>query len=473
MRRRLLRRMMDQRGVAMITVLFIGATITIVASTAAFVTIQELRSSTDDRKAAAALSYAEAGVDRLLLSLRGGTYNWGNIRLAGCDAQHPPVRIQGQIGNGTFDAQLTVYNPNASTPSGKIPPGACAGRSDDPKIEQPFAITSTGRHPAARRVVRQELLIKASGLPVGIYSDRIDANGTGAMLNVSVVTPGNMTNRDKIGFTGEDPYYTLGDFYPGLSTTTPIPTAIHAVGNVTIKNQNEHPPSPNCTANERANPAQAVWDGSGTGTTLTSGCAGWGPDFPPTSRFTTADLARVTPRPALTEEDYNALKQVAKSSGYYCVQAGNNLSCSRQGGPFTTVSSTIENTHLGPLLSQPTFVAYFDYPAGGDPFGNSQEMKWHANVAPCSDDPATNRQAIVIVRNGSVHANAGSELTGALIIPEGGFDSNGNAVTHGTIIAKDMWIRGTMTFEMSECWVRNLPAPWLTVNPTRWAEVDR
>jgi hypothetical protein len=465
-------RFRDQRGVAMITVLFIGAALTIVSSTAAFVTIQELRSSTDDRKASAALSYAEAGVDRLLLEMRRGSFDWGDIRLAGCDATHPAVRIQGTIGNGSFDSSLTVYNPNGATAADRLPPAACVGRSTSPKEEAFFAITSTGRHPAARRVVRQQLSIQPLGLPIGVFADRVDGNGTPVMLSISLVSPGNVVGRDKIGFTGNDPWYKLGDFYPGLSTTTPIPAAVHAAGTVFDKGSSEHPPSPNCGANTRGTNGQSVWDGSGSGAPLSSGCPAWGPTFPPTARFTSTDLNRVSPRPSLSEQDYMTLREAAKTSGLYCTPSGGNFSCLRQ-GTATTITGTVQPGDMGGLVNVGSFVAYFDFPSGGNPFSNSNTVKFKAAIGPCSDDPAANRGVVLIIRNGSLSMQSGAVVTGAIILPEGRFDSEGNFTTHGTIIAKEFWLRGGATFEMSECWIRNMPAPFLDVTTGRWNEVDR
>ena len=67
---RFLNRVKEETGIAMVIVLFVGAALTVVASTAAFVTIQDFRAGGDDRRAAEALSYAESGVERLMLQIR-------------------------------------------------------------------------------------------------------------------------------------------------------------------------------------------------------------------------------------------------------------------------------------------------------------------------------------------------------------------------------------------------------------------
>src|SRR5918994_3207702 len=152
----MIRRLGDQRGVTMITVLFIGAALTALTSTAMFVTIQEFRAGTDDKKAAEALAYAEAGIDRMIQHIRLNT-NFGTLRRAGCGTT---VTVNGNIGgqaNRTYAAELAVWNGNAANPADRLPPAACSvapHNSTHPRSTVPrlLAITSTGEHPTARRV---------------------------------------------------------------------------------------------------------------------------------------------------------------------------------------------------------------------------------------------------------------------------------------------------------------------------------
>ncbi|MFP5298671.1 MAG: hypothetical protein ACLGHL_06775, partial [Actinomycetota bacterium] len=177
----------SQRGVAMVTVLFVGTALTVVASAAAYVTVRDLRAGGDDRRGAEALSFAESGVDRTIELLRsGGTYiqstptqanavrtgipTWNEMNEAGCALG--PLRLPiGDLGTGrTYDVQLTVYDPDQ--PIGQRVPAEpwtsandsqpiCSTRSSSPKptasdeTDHLFAITSLGEHPAAKREVLQ------------------------------------------------------------------------------------------------------------------------------------------------------------------------------------------------------------------------------------------------------------------------------------------------------------------------------
>jgi hypothetical protein len=487
------KRLTNERGVAMVTVLLVGAVMTVTASAASFAVIQDLRAGRDDQKAVGALAYAEAGADRLILEIRRGNLNWGQIRLAGCVDEvtgnpivtggRAPVTIAGDIGEGHYDADLRAYNSEASLAEDRLAPSgdACVGRSAAPRAPQQFAITSEGSHPASTRVIRQVITIKPKGLPLGIFADGVDGNGNVSMNSLSLVSPNNIVGRDKIAFAGRDPYYTINDFYPGwdASGTEKIPAAAHAAGEITTTTgspaeRTEHKapgPNPNCSANPTG---QSVWDGSKWGKPLTSGCAGQpiaGGTIarPPTSLFTTIDLKRVTPRPGLDDQDYQNLKEAAKSSGLYCFIPTSGAATCLKEGTSTTYKSVWQDGDT-PTVNQ--YVTYFEF-QGGDPYAGSNTVKWKAQVGPCSDDPAINESNIMIIRNGSLSMQSGAIVTGAVILPEGQFDSQGNFTTHGTIIAQDFWLRGGASFLMSECWVNNMPTTFLDITPSKWTEVDR
>jgi|GEM_PF-3126457 len=477
----------NERGVAMITVMLVGAVLTVTASAASFAVVQDLRAGRDDQKATGALAYAEAGADRLILAIRRGNLNWGQIRLAGCKGVvtggTAAVIIAGDIGQGKYKAELRAYNGEAATPADRLAPApdACLGRSAAPKGAQRFAITSEGSHPASTRVIRQVITIKPKGLPLGIFADGVDGNGNVSMNNLSLVSPNNIIGRDKIAFAGRDPYYTINDFYPGWDSSNAelIPAAAHAVGEIRLSDgsqnlRTEHKApglNPNCSANPSG---QSVWDGSKWGAPFSSGCpgqpiAGGTIARPPTSLFTTNDLNRVTPKPALDDQDYQNLKESAKASGLYCyIRISGTATCLKDGASATYKS--VWQTSDMPTANQ--YISYFEF-EGGDPNATSNTVKWKAEVGPCSYDPAVNKSTVMIIRNGSLSMQSGAVVTGAVILPEGQFDSEGSFTTHGTIIAQNFWLRGSATFEMSKCWVENMPTIFLDITPSKWTEVDR
>ena len=481
------RRLRNERGVAMVTVLLVGAVLTVTASAASFGVIQDLRAGRDDQKATGALAYAEAGADRVILEMRRGNVTWGRIRLAGCEGVVPngtaPLAVAGDIGEGRYEAEMRIYNPDATNPADRLD-NACSdparvALAGDPKKPQQFAITSEGSHPAAKRVIRQIITVKPKGLPIGIYADGVDGNGNAAMNSLSLISPNNIVGRDKIAFQGRDPYYTLADFYPGLPDTEQIPAAAHAVGEITLstgpQNQRtEHKapgPNPNCDANPNG---QSLWDGSKWGAPISIGCAGQPiaggtTASPPTTLFTTNDLKRVTPSPSLTDQDYLTLKESAKASGLYChIPTSGSASCLKQGSPVA-YQSVWQDPDV-PAAS--AYISYFEF-EGGDPYATSNTVKWQAEVGPCSYDQNIHESTVLIVRNGSLSMQSGAVVTGAVILPEGQFDSEGGFTTHGTIIAQDFWLRGSANFLLSECWIDNMPTTFVDITPSKWTEVDR
>jgi hypothetical protein len=487
----LMDRLRDQTGVAMITVLFVGASLTAVGSVAAFLTIAELRSTTDDSRAATALSIAEAGVDRMIETLRrGGGITWGHIRLAGC-GDNPPIVKEGSVGPGEFRAELTVYDPD-ETPDERIPSAdnaqeACIGRPLHPRFEQTFIVSSVGTHPTATRVVRQEVRIKSLNLPIGIYAKEAQSGGTANALSISLFVEGDIPRgRGKWEFSGIDPYYTLADFWPGLDANTFAPAALHATGTVNLNTgggpQYEHTVSPsaplNCTANGIAN-GQSQFDESSGGGTIPAGppCAGQTLPRPPDSFFSLADLNRVISVRNISEQDYLALKEEAQQKGLYCfIPTSGASSCTRLGGVwgFSPPGGNVQDSDVGPvLLENKVFVAYFEFQDTSEALDDN-EIKWKSDdVWPCSDDPDLNKFALIVVRQGSVSLEAGMKVNGAILAADGEVRSRGGNIFNGTIIAKSFDNSGNSQFQMNPCWVNNLPGPFLDVTPGRWFEVDR
>lgn len=486
----------NQRGVALMTVIFVAAALMVVSSTAAFVTVREFRAGSDDRKATEALAYAEAGVDRMIQHIRSsGTVTFGELRKAGCEPGTELSLPTTTIGSGTFSVTAWLYDPSGDTPVDKIATehprnkgtstpssyacdqAALAGN----KRTSYLAIESVGEHPAAKRVVQQVVEVSPRGLPIGIVADEINANGTAQTIGVSMISAQTIVGREKIVFQGTDPYYTMGDFWPGgpfppgISESTPIPSAAHAVGGIYMKaNGSEWQFSggpKNCAANANG---QSLWDGDGSGTEspdhgpITSGCAGQ-TGYPPDSYFSAEDYANVVKR-KLDAADHKALKQAAKSFGIYCSIVGNSQTCTKQGVSFPH-SGNFQDGDLSSLFAGGVlnFVVYIEFPSG---LPANNEVSWKANVWGCNDDPAISRSAVIVVRNGGLELESGADINGALLL-DGEFKYRGNVVFNGTIMASKFNIRGDSTFSLDECWVKNMPGPFLGVTPTHWSELDR
>jgi len=468
-------RLGDQRGVAMVTVLFVGAVLTAVTSAAAFLSVRELRSGLGERRGAQALSIAETGIDRFLIDVRGGSLDWGEIKLAGCPT---PITLSGDLGGGSFIAKLTIYDPtqpaaNRLGGNAAAPPCTTRVTARPPRgtaqscplyTSSCFAITSTGTITSggvvvAKRVVQELVQVGASGLPFGLSSDFVSAGGTPNANNISLLSRNDVQGREKLIFTGNDAYYLQSDFY-AWAPATPIPAGAHAVGSVYVKNASEHPPNANCTAS-----GEYAWDGSGLGDVNTAVCAGGNA---PTSKFTEQDFNTLAPESAITEQEYASVKATAQREGLYC---GPTLSTCTKNGVAHTLTGNIKASDIDGLPTD--FVAFFDFSA---PYSSGNSVNWDAvvNAAPttCSDGTPY-PQVTLVVRNGDLALTSGASVTGFVLVPDGTVKLGGNYTVHGTILSKETSLQGTGTVALSDCWVAHMPGPTLEVQRIRFGELDR
>lgn len=490
----------DERGIALVTVIFIGAAMTAVASVASFATIREFQSGRDDRRAAGAHAYAEAGIDRFIDFMKNGNITYNHLYSAGCPSTSGGVArpklalpvVNNAIGRGRFSAFLEV-----SDRSGRVlTPASCAGRPEDANDPLYVAITSTGRYPASTRVLRQVLKVQAAGLPVGHYAENVSGGGNPGMTGVSLVSETNITGRDQIAFKGLDPYYRLSHFYPnvpesfwtaqGKSSKDHIPAAAHAAGTMWLKSNASGAEfaagTRNCTANNTGGNSpgtvhQSLWDGDGsTGSgQITSGCGVYPSTtlqqgYPPTSKFDQAALANVAPS-EVSEQTHNFLRQAAQSNGLYCRISSTAQACTRRGVsiPYTGVWQPADITNPMDAAGVKNFIAYFDF-LDGTELGNS--VSWKSGWGPCSDDPAINKSLTIVVRRGSISVEGQININGALIA-DGAFKYTGGPTINGTIIAKEFSLNGGATFSLDACWVRNMPGSFLGFEPVHWSEIDR
>jgi Tfp pilus assembly protein PilX len=483
-----MRRLRNEAGVALITVLFIGAVMTVTVSTAAFVAVGEFRAANDDRGSSSALAYAEAGVDRTILWIRSNRAVWRQIVLSGCGTVagtvYNPIRLQGQVNNGHYNATISRAD-NCSPVPTTIPP---------PQEAQQMVITSEGCTDgtagaacptgAARRVVRQAIRVGTRPLPIGMSSNRVDSQGSPSLIGLTVFARGIVNTRSQIDVSGTDPWYEKEDFYPCTGGAVPpacfpedgdnvgdMPAAVHSTDRIFLRpnGTNEHPPSPNCAEPD------FIWDGSATGgasTALSTACPDY-PLSPPTSLFTDADHDRLASTPRLTEEDHHFFKSIAQQQGLYCSNYGSAAqTCSKAGvTPVAGVAGDIDQLDVAGLGQN--FVVYIEYPAG-DPL--SRQLGWNVtNPVPTdvctANPPVANTMVVLIVRGAGVETK--TNFMGAIFAEDGNFSTAGNLRFEGSLAANVIRTRGTPTLCMTNRWLQSMPGVFLEVTALRWSEVDR
>lgn len=480
----------SEAGVAMVTVLFIGAAMTAVTSVAAFATIREFRAGTDDRKAAQALSYAEAGVDRMIQYMKSGRGNFNTFNVAGCagtslpNGTAPFTLPTGIIGNGSFTVSVTVYDPFASDPASRFPPAACASRPTSPHPGQSadntyFVITSVGTAPQAVRKVRQIVSIQPIGMPVGMYAENFILKAHPVYNGMTMQANSLITDRKNDSFVGNDPYYKVGDFFTGVTgklLTDPMPAAAHAGKGIFLQNSSTPeftgPGSgtKNCVADRTT--GRSIWDSDGsTGSgNITSGCST--PD-PTATGYPNSSIYAPSPPP---DPDHAALKDAAISFGVYCSFPGfggsGTTQCLQQ-GVDTGSTNFVQMVQNVLATGTNNFVAYFEYRSGTPQQNN---LPWDGNVWGCNTNPALNKSVVVDVRNGGfTDIGAGGDMLNGALILDGDFNTTGSFTFNGTFISKGSGSFGSSseTVTLTPCWVQNFPASFYKVVPGHWAEVDR
>lgn len=488
------RRTRDERGVALVTVLFVGAVMTVTVSAAAFIAVREFQASNRDRGATTALALSEAGIDRTLQWIRSNRAPWRFIVLSGCGSvgsiggvSYSTITLNGQIGTGTYSTTITRRDGCSPLPT-SVP---------SPRSAQTLVLTSTGctsntvgtacPTASSRRVVRQGASVSARSLPVGVSGNRVDARGNPTFKDIVIFAQGIVNTRRQITMTGTDPYYKKSDFYPCTGSLTEgagqcftkgsgfdvgMPASVHSTDRIFLNpnGTDEHPPNPNCTV------AQYTWDGSATGSNFAAagvpaaaGCPAF-PNRPPSSLFTSADFDRLSSDPRLTEEDHLYFKEVAQQSGLYCSNYGSGASCTRAGAA-ATVTGDINNAEIAGLGS--FFVVYIEYPRTSDPLRNM--LGWAVtSPAPtnaCNSTAAATTSILVIVRNGGFEPK--NDFMGAVFAEDGNFEIGATTRFEGTIATQLIRSRGTPTVCNSQRWLDSMPGAFISTVPLQWSEIDR
>jgi hypothetical protein len=121
------------------------------------------------------------------------------------------------------------------------------------------------------------------------------------------------------------------------------------------------------------------------------------------------------------------------------------------------------------------FVAYMEFESG-NPFAN--QIIWGSSVWDstqpfgCNPNPNLTQSVVVVIENGGFVTQGSPKINGA-VIADGNFDFGGGGQMNGTIIANNLRLIGGSDFSLNDCWIKNMPGPFLGVKAIHWAEVDR
>jgi hypothetical protein len=436
----------DEGGAAMVAAILVMVVLTALGTMVFLIGFNNLENAGRDRIAGIAFGTSEAGVAQALSHIR--TNGTSKLKcdvpaVVGTDCALPwgsankhKVTLPGGQEFEVWIERVIGFNP----PAVKI---------------GTYRIHSTGTAGVgpAKRDIQVTVHVEPFRYPIGIYADNIIDAGTPRLVDESIFSKNCIGGREKIDITGTDRFWN-------------IPAAAHSAQYIHEKvnsscssssSNNIHAPPPagpgvcNMT---RGGAYRFDQDNQG-GDLFGTPCNGVEPDgYPQTSYFDLDQLNAFdyrSPR-GLTNPQYDALKSKALEQGTY----------------FTSTSFTAPT-------DPPEFenaVYYFNLNPGGGTVQIQNQFNMFG-AANCG-----NRSVTIVVEGGDMHVNAGTDIVGAVFVPDGTYRGNGDAVVTGTLFAKTIdKLNGTADFTLTgsspTCYFENFPGGLLDLRVARFREVDR
>lgn len=494
MRGRILQRVANDDGVAMlIAVLFLAVAIAL-GTAVAGVAIAGDKSANRDRQATGAQQTSEGGVAQAIQVIRSEPASYFNCPdpvpspLPAGDCSNTwtnPNAPEKVSANGTVGSCVTgvaCYAVWIGTLQGMVLP-----TSANPNPTAYYRIHSVGYYgggPGARALT-VDVSAKLDHFPVGLYADGFTSNGTPNVYHESLFSLGCIINRVPDGSGGGGISFALSNGQPTTDYYYDQPAAAHSAQLVTTANHS-------CTtSNGSGGPIHAngvcnttyPYDQDSAGGALTSGDGCYekwtdtatGKTYPTNvasagagagSSFTTNDLYNVGYRPkGLSSSEYSALAQIAQSEGTYFTPSS---ACWPNCSPSTAL------TNDG---SPPNAVVYYDNANGATIKLGPGDFPSAYFRAPSSSNCSL-ASVVLVIRQGNLVFNSsgsGSSTVGlvaSMFIPEGSYDSKGNLMVIGTLFAQTINLEGGQTFQLDQCFANNPPGELTNVRVVRYHGID-
>lgn len=450
--RRLRLRQQDDRGIAMLTVVMVGAIMTALGVAITQTTIVNLDNAGRDRVASGALGAAEAGVAGAISYMRD---NGVNSFCDTCSERFNTSRPEtiDYVGGGRAVVTVKVLQPYN-------PPSVKAGR---------YLIRSTGTSGAGpgKRTIEQIVAVTPFAFPLGVYSQaKVNLGGQVAIAQESLFSGACIDSRSKLRFIA-GPSGSIVDPY------NDIPAGAHSISYITDRNQGG---AAGCATN-LSSVTDTIHSGTTCSTAYPTDQTGLG------GPFTAADSACITasqgkgdyptkgskfdldtlretygfvPR-GLTDEQFAILKAKAKANGTYFKGAT---------APVFPVASSIPGTPgYNPVI-------YLE--------DQNLSLTTQLNGYGWTSDPSCTLRhpsVILVVERGSVSMGSSSRLTGHLFVPDGSVDFSGGADLTGTIFAGEVKFTGggsnaTGNIGLNDCYARNTHGGLFEITKERFRQVD-
>lgn len=449
---RLRRNLRDDRGIALITVMLVGAVLSGMGIIVVTTTISDMRAANADRTSLRTLDVAEAGVADAISYIRSkGVKQICSTCTTQWNTSNPMVLTYPR---GSAQVSIAAINPYK-------PPQTRVGR---------YSITSVGTTTGSgavgvgqisgKRTVQEIVDVRPLSFPLGVYTaSQVNLGGTINMFQESLFSGSCVDSRYKLvmepGPSGStiDPYYN-------------IPAGVHSTSYITDKNTS-------CATDPSGADNQAIHktaacntnypadqDSLGApfpGTTCATADAGYGDYDTNGSNFnqqTFVNTYGFLPR-GLSDDDYANLKARAIAAGTY-FPAGTAV--------VWPSSFTQPLSPTDPRFNPVIYVQNQDLTIQGD----LNSYAW-ANDPSCTMSHPT---VVVVVDHGSLNLSSSTNFAGFLFVPDGNIKFTGSPTITGTMFSKSLDWSGGSTVGLNECFAANTNGGILNVTKYSWREVD-
>jgi hypothetical protein len=449
----------DDSGSAIVITMLMIAMITALGVTAFTLSTNNLGNARRDRQSASALANSEAGVGQAVAYLK--AKGIGPIKCApNCGAANPWGEEPQSVDGDANPAQAVTLSTNETYDVWIQPITPMVGKTAG--LYRIHSIGHAGTGPGTR-TVEVDVQVAPFDFPLSVYSDSVQAGGSGGIHTESMFSKGCVFKRSKINFSGTDPVYN-------------IPAAAHSSQYIT----DTQGAGSSCSAGDDKNihaggvcPATASYrfdqDRQGGNLSSTPCYMPGGAAYPTTSKIIDDnDLATQFKfnLAGLSSSQLDLLRTAAQEQGFY-----------------------ITNTTAIPAVLQvaspqfPNPVLFYDLK--GAAIGGTVDLKDFNNVTYTRATPlsatspsCTPNNVIVVVVNGDVRMNSDQVLVGSVFAmgpaPYGNVaKANGNSSLIGTLYSRSLDLTGTADFQLDDCFLQNLPGSLLSVKETNFREVDR
>jgi len=309
--------------------------------------------------------------------------------------------------------------------------------------------------------------------PIGVYADEGFTDAGGASVSTeSLLSKRCISGRKFVNFSGQDPYHKIPAAAHSVDVIVAAPNSCNANDSIHVQ-----PDPGDCNPGPADNPYKNDQDRLG-GNLVTSSdtdklqCLGAAGAYPQTSKFDLNALYAFgyqegQPR-GLSTAEYAQLKGKAQEQNYFSTSTDK---CGPGQSPPICWRDPVP-------ADDPNAIMYWDLRAAP---ANKKTLPLPSSGLPGYDRTQCGSRSLILVVEGGNMQNSGINIVGAIFVPDGSYQGNGNSDILGTLFAKVVEkFNGTANFTLTgdppgktNCFFDNFPGGLLDVRAKRFREVDR